>query len=87
MNGDMTVGQLMGKLKKYPTNSLVVMARDEEGNGANTLYSVEPMQVITTNDDFDSVAVDRTNESETFDPNNPGGNAVYLLAGSPIENW
>jgi hypothetical protein len=77
---DMTVGQLLKELKKYPKTSVIVMASDEEGNSMNTLGSIEPMRIVGE----ESFAVD-PNQPETYDRDNPGGNAVYFLAFSPVE--
>jgi hypothetical protein len=79
---NLTVSQLITKLRKYPKDSLIVMATDEEGNHANTLRSIEPLQVTVKKH---SISI-QENEVETFDPDNPGGNAVYFLAGVELDD-
>ena len=73
--------QLVAALKKYPKKSLVVMASDPEGNQVYTLGGIEPSRVLETESDlsFDP------DQLESYDPNNPGGNAVYLLADYPVD--
>jgi hypothetical protein len=79
VNGDveLTVGELIDKLKKYPKTSLIVMASDEEGNSANTVREVEPIKVVVKNH---QLVIEHAEESDTYDPNDPGGNAVYFVA-------
>ena len=39
---EMTVGDLIAVLSELPPDTLVVMSRDEEGNGFSPLYEVSP---------------------------------------------
>lgn len=73
--------QLVAALKKYPKKSLIVMASDPEGNEAYTLRGVEPSQVVETESELSF----ELNQPESYDPNNPGGNAVYFLADYPVD--
>ncbi len=77
----LTVGKLLKELKNYPEDSLIVMASDPESNRIHTAYKIEPMQVVKSKN---WLAVDSQQE-ENYDPNNPGGNAVYFLALSRVE--